>query len=361
MDFNARTLLMALQIGEPHRLVRVFAMESIFAAFRGGPGRRRAERLLGLTTALAVRLGDPTDRAWALCARGLVEYYAGHFAAAAGWLDQAEALLRESCRGMAWELDTVRLLRLLALFYMGRIGEMARSVPQHVAEALDRGDLYSATNLSLSFLNSAWLVRDDVTAARRVAAEAAGRWSHKGFHVQHWYALTAEVQLHLYAGDGAAALACVRDRWTPLQRSLLTHLQIVRVEARVLRARCALAAAATGRGDRAALLREAERYAVRVRREGMAWSTPLADLLLAGVAAARGEPAAALRRLETAVAGCAAAGLPLWHVVAQRRQGELCGGAKGAALREAADAWLTAQTIRAPERWAAMLAPGFPA
>ncbi|HEY3359946.1 MAG TPA: hypothetical protein VGQ83_42235, partial [Polyangia bacterium] len=72
---------------------------------------------------------------------------------------------------------------------------------QHLAEALDRGDLYGATNLRLSFTNLAWLVGDDPAEARRMAEAASRRWSQRGFQVQHWYDLTAQTHLDLYTGD----------------------------------------------------------------------------------------------------------------------------------------------------------------
>ena len=47
--------------------------------------------------------------------------------------------------------------------------------------------------------------------------------------------------------------------------------------------------------------------------------------------------------------------------VARRRRGELLGGEEGRALVEAANAWMTEQTIKSPTRMTEMLAPGFDA
>jgi hypothetical protein len=53
----------------------------------------------------------------------------------------------------------------------------------------------------------------------------------------------------------------------------------------------------------------------------------------------------------------AAAGMSLHATLARRRLGELAGGAGGAREVAAADAWLAAQDVRAPERLARLYMP----
>jgi len=50
--------------------------------------------------------------------------------------------------------------------------------------------------------------------------------------------------------------------------------------------------------------------------------------------------------------------MALHAAAARRRRGEIMGGDTGRALVESADAWMTGQIIRSPERMTAMLAPG---
>ncbi len=52
-----------------------------------------------------------------------------------------------------------------------------------------------------------------------------------------------------------------------------------------------------------------------------------------------------------------AADMALHAACARRRQGEVLGGEAGRGLVARADAWMTEQKIRNPERMAAMLAP----
>jgi hypothetical protein len=107
------------------------------------------------------------------------------------------------------------------------------------------------------------------------------------------------------------------------------------------------------------LLDGAERDAKLLQREQISWAEALAHLIGAAVAAGRGETAAASVRLTAAVAGLEANDMRHMAAVARRRLGELSGGDEGPALVAEMNAWLTAQKIRNPDRYTAMLVPGF--
>ena len=359
-DLNTRALLMALRAGEPLRLVRALGAEALFVSMSGGPGRRRAEQIVAIMDDLARQHDRPEIRAFLSWARGVCQFYVGEFGSALSSLDEAEQTFSAECRGVAWELDSVRLFKLFSMTHLGRIGDLSRRAPQLAAEALDRGDLYAATNFRLSIINVAWLAGDDVKEARRTAREALQGWSPAGVLVHTWFGPTAEVQLDLYEGHGSEANARITGGWRALERSLILRLQNVRSEAHHLRARSALAAAREDASKAPRLLREAERDAKRILRERMPWSNPLAELILAGVAASRGERETAARHCAAAAAGFDAAEMALYAAAARRRHGELLGGDEGRALVAAADAWMTSQRIRNPARWTAMVAPGFP-
>ena len=91
----------------------------------------------------------------------------------------------------------------------------------------------------------------------------------------------------------------------------------------------------------------------------MAWTDPLAGLVRGQVAAVRGDHSRAAGLLAAAVARFDAADMALHAAVVRRYMARLSGGV-GRMLVEEADAWLTGQGIRNPERLAAMLAPALP-
>jgi hypothetical protein len=184
------------------------------------------------------------------------------------------------------------------------------------------------------------------------------RWSRDGYHVQHWAALLSDTNTGLYAGRGAQVLARVEREWRALQRSLLLTLRVPRIEALGCLGRAALAAAEQG-GDRRRLLKIAERSSRRMAGERMVHARAQAALQRAGAAALRDQPERAVALLEQAAADFDRALMPVHAAATRRHQGRLVGGTAGAALVAGADALMRAEAIARPDRFAAMLAPGF--
>ena len=81
-----------------------------------------------------------------------------------------------------------------------------------------------------------------------------------------------------------------------------------------------------------------------------------ATLLSAGLLVAR-DPWQALGTVLTVALACAC--MALLAAVTRRRIGERLMGNEGRAQIDAADAWMSSQGVGAPERMAAMYAPGF--
>ena len=93
--------------------------------------------------------------------------------------------------------------------------------------------------------------------------------------------------------------------------------------------------------------------------EGNRWSDGMAAMLRAGVAMQSGSREDSLRYLRQASEIYGRNGMALHAAAADRRMGQLQGGAEGASLIAAADVVFAAQNIQNPARWAGMLAPGF--
>jgi len=130
-------------------------------------------------------------------------------------------------------------------------------------------------------------------------------------------------------------------------------VQYVRADAWFARARAALARA---KGSRAPGpdLAEAERIARRLAKENMPWIDVLAGIVRAGVARLRGDAKTSTDLLQRTLVEAEAADMAM-HAAAIRRQLGLLAGNAGRGLVEQADAGLTSQGVRAPERFAAML------
>ena len=172
--------------------------------------------------------------------------------------------------------------------------------------------------------------------------------------VQHYWQLHARCDLDLHRGDPWAALERLRHRWPDLGN--LLRIQHVRIEALHLRGRCTLAAADADPHRERRVLADAR----AIEAERTPWGDVLAQLLRAGVAARRGDVAAAHAHLAEAIAASEPADMALHAAAARRRRGELP-GPDAAAWRERADTWLLGQGVTDTPRLLATLIPGFPA
>ena len=358
-DFQTRGLLRALDAGEPYRVARSLGFEAGFSASAGASAKKRTAKLLAAASTLVEKLDQPQAHALHKGAAGMAAFLEGRWRDAHRLLDEAAEIFVQRCTGVAWEQHTAQMYALIALFYLGRAGELQRRFPSKLQEALDRGNLYAATTLRTCLANVALLAADEPDRARAELRESMERWSRQGFHLQHYWDLMTENQLDLYGGRGADAHQRIVDKWRPLERSLLLRIQVVRVEAWHLRARSALAWAAQG-GPRDELLAVADRFGRKIAAEKLPWASPLASLVAAAVAHSRGDKEAAASNLSTAIDGFDFAEMGLYAAAARARRAGLVSADEGKQLRADADAWMSRENVRNPRAMIEMLAPGFP-
>jgi eukaryotic-like serine/threonine-protein kinase len=356
VSFSARHLLIALDAGEPYRLSRAMAIES--AARAAYPsGRKLSRTLVQQSKDLAARVDHPHAIGLARLADGLMAMALGQWKKALLLAEEALAILRDQCVGATWELNVAQNLVVWALMYLGELGELSRRLPAILAHARSSGNLYIATELCTR-CNYFWLAADDPDEGERVTIESIGRWSHKGFHRQHYSAMLARIQTALYRGDADAAWGLLSELELILRRSYLRRVQVMRIESLYLRARSALAMAAA-HGHERRFLPVARDGARRIANERMPWSDPIALLVKAGIAHLEKEPALAIRCLEDAIDRFDRADMKLYAAVARRRIGALREDERGRETGREADAWMAAQNIRNPAAMTRMLAPGF--
>jgi hypothetical protein len=361
--FQAQYLLLALDAGDPHRVCVGLALQAINVSLAGGGGYPRARALLDQAREIAERRGDPYLLGVVGNCGAATQMCFGHWRATVEASARANKILRGACSGVAWEVESGIVCAEVSLLWMGRLDELAAFVREHVREALDRGDLFAATYARMHTWYAP-IAADDVDRARVEMREAIGRWSQGGFHIIHYWALYAETQYDLYAGNPEGARERLTRDWRALDGSNVLRVQFHRTLITLLRGTTAVAAAvAAGKGvgsrERAKLLREAEKDVGRLSGEEMPYATAAAALLRACVAAARGRAGEARTLLEAAENGFLAADMTLFAACARRRRGEMLGGDEGRALVADADAVMRGQGIVRPDRWTGMYAPGW--
>lgn len=355
-DFQLRSVLLALSLGEPLRIARALAIE---AAYVAGTGARDAWRpLVSRAREIADRLGDPYTLALALGAEGMCCYDVGEFGSGRTLCERAATAFRENCPGTAWETDTARIFSLRSLYMLGDIGTLVEELPGALRDAEDRGDLYLATNLRTGSLNFAWLAVDDPDDARAQLDEAHRQWSTHGVHLQHLQEMLACASLDLYEGAAENAQRRIETIWNDLERAQLLRVAHPRVFASYTRGRANVAVARLKpEADRKVLLRRATADAAVLARAGVDWALGLASLLRGSIAAADGEDARARASFDAAARELAASEMALFAAIARRRRGEVTGGDEGQADIAEADSWMRAHAIVRPDRIAYVYAP----
>lgn len=357
--FNTRELLLALDAGEPHRLCRALAIEAGHVAGLAGPqSHGRTTRLLDAADRLAKQLAHPYALGSVSLAKGIVAFFEGRWKQSHEFCDHAERIHRDSCTGVAWEVDTAQAFSLWSLTHMGNVVELTARWPVLLKEARERGDLYAETTMSMGIMPLIRLAANDPAGARRDLREVAARWPQQGFHTPYIIRLWDVGQIDLYMGDAPTAWSRINKSWPALAKSFVLRSQEIRVFLVHLHARSALAAAAAD-ADSKPLLTVAQNDARRLEHEKVPWAAALAGLIRAGVAVTRGDIALGATLLVDAIEGLEAVDMLLYAAAARRRLGELKRSPDGDALIQEADSWMNSQQIHSPSRMTGMLAPGF--
>jgi hypothetical protein len=354
MDFQTRHLLLALKVGEPYRLARAIAIEAGLSATPGEPNRKRTTRFLKEAHALSEKVGNPHLKGLVTMNEAAAAYLVGEWKKAYELCERAAEIFRDQCTGVNWEITTSHRFLLNSLMFLGELKEISLRLPVLLAAAKEQGNLFAATDLRTR-LNLIWLAADDPDRARLEVVDALQEWPHTGFHLQHYSSLAAMAQIMLYTGDGPVAWKHFSQQWAQMKRSILLRIQVLRVEANYLLARCALAAAEQGTEPQR-LLRTAERIAGQITRERLKWADPFVSLIRAGIDSIRGDRERAASLLKMAAEGFSAVDMNLYANASQRHLGQLLGGEEGKQLTNEADEWMATQLIKKPALMARTLA-----
>jgi len=355
-DFNGRYLRLALQTGEPRRLVGAVATEVVFLASQGGASGHRARRLYAELVELAAACPDQAyGRTWLLLADGAASFFEGRFRAAASRLVQAEEVFAEGHRGLTFEKNNARVFRVHALRMLGAVQQHGALITEQVRTGRQRGDRYLETTLRLLQVQ-ALLARADLVEARRSIDDATWTPPQDGYHLQHWYQLRARVEIALYDDRAATEVARLTPDFAALERSMLLRVKLVRADAVALRGRLVLASGTAASG---AVRVEVERIARALDREGAGYATVFALLLRVGLRMTdgRGHDDVSIGLLRQAIELAAEHDMGLHLAAARDRLGALLGGDEGAALRAAAARYAEDELIADPPRFFAIAVP----
>jgi len=351
-----RFLVNALRCGDSRAIGAAVSLAATQEATRGGAEGKR-ERAL-------VKLGDETLEKMPLAERPLQALQGMRSMRCflrGRWKDAIEA--HEMAYGTqptsreGWNAHGVAVYGEFALGFLGEAAELGRRLPALLTDAERRGDRLKVVNLRTGVAPLVHLAQDDPDGARLQLVRAVTGWPQRGFLIQHWRAMIAEVDIYLYEGKGALARERLARHDRAFRRSMLWFAQYVRAVTSFARARSAVASAHEAGVDRRQALREATRLGRRLERERTPWIGVLSSLVAAAVANAEGQPEEACERLREAAQRARAAEMALHEAAAEHRLGILLGDQGRERVRKAQET-MRAKGVDSPDRYAAMLLPG---
>jgi serine/threonine protein kinase len=350
---QVRHLIEALRRGDRFQVMRATSIEASHLSASGGPESARERALYAIGRHLAEREGTQEARAYADGARGMGFFLRGRWREAREFLERG---LEVPFYGNS-AFSSVRLFGAYAALFLGDLNEYRRRIAKLLAEADERGDLYTRVNLSTASVIRVALAAGDPEGARRAVREALDLWPQRGFLVQHWQGIAYGTDADLYEGDPGAAYERLKRAMPHIKKSFLLRAAYIRVVTWSLLGRLAIASIRSDPGLRAARIAEARRIARRLDREHDAWPKSMAAQIRACAAAAAGDRTAAITELHLALARLETPN-DVWAWSANHRLGLLLGGDEGRELVRRAVEVMRAQGIQDPERWAYMYLPG---
>jgi serine/threonine protein kinase/tetratricopeptide (TPR) repeat protein len=354
-----RCLLMALRAGEAGRIARALALYNVGLASLQLPiGGSRLPKLIAACEELTERANTPYLHGMLRLSRGLICFVQGRWLESLRSFEEAERVFSQECAGVAWELATVRIFSLWDLVYAGKYAELCERAPVWSQEGAERGDLFQTISIGAGQRPVCELIAGRPDAAQNVLDESLKRWTQRHYNMQLAIAVYIRTWIYLYRGDAAGAQELLDREWPDLRKNHYLRLSGVRQWLYSARAQSALALALTV-GDSAPRLRLAEHAARNLEHDVTPLAHALARLIRAGCASLRGDSPQAIDLLRKAVADFTAVDMAMMAAAAQRRLGELQGGASGQALVEESEAAMKAEGVRDPARLTAMFANGF--
>ncbi|HYQ14807.1 MAG TPA: AAA family ATPase, partial [Polyangiaceae bacterium] len=355
--FASIALPLALEAGEPKRLIVALASEAIYASLvEGLSGERRVLELQRRIDDLREHAPGPYERAASLMVRAVSAYWMGLWKEVQAPAEHAEQLLQKDVAGAVWETSLLRSVRHTVLLHAGGLREIAEELPEALRHAASRNDHYAYLDL-LRRSVATHLARDDVATASSTIEQLLELRRRYPFLALDHLLMTSVVATHLYAGDIERATHEQKTRWAACRKAGAERLPLVRLTVLGMQGACVQANMALPATTRERELRQLARAA---GGEKIGWSEALRHALLADAEECAGNHAQAQVELRMCADLFGVAGLSMAAMAARFRATELLERSGAAAGRAHAGAqpsperavdYFTQRGVARPATW----------
>lgn len=353
--FQLRALRLALDLGDPYRVLYTVALGAGFAAANEGARGTSADAHLVAAERTSALVQDPRGHAFVLMARGAVAYCRGEFEGVVLAMRESEHWLATRCTYATWELNIVRTFLALALAYRGDLVTLTRVLAEYEKDADARSDAYAAGHFRLATRPWLSLASGDIAEGREALRAALAAFEFEGYS---WAAFHAHLHLALFAladGDVEAADEAIRKVDALPGPILLARFRLHRLLSRWVKGRVEVTRAA-GQRDKAGI-RKIRGIVSAIFEEGEPWADGLAHALDAAACRLDGDDVLATVALRAARDAFGRAGMSLFEAAATYELGALLGERDhGPSLVVLGERMLVERGVGAPARLAGLLA-----
>lgn len=277
-------------------------------------------------------------------------------------IDRAISIFQNECIGAFYEQTLAEGAALWALSFAGKISEIRHRIPTYFAEGQKRNDIHRLVHVANLVLLP--LADDDPQLAERELDRRLKLISEETVGLPHLLAYYGQMQIHLYRGDGAAALADDQRRF-PAIAPTVNYFQTARLLRRYALG-CAHIVCTTQQPQLSKHLRMAERCVREIERERAPLGNLFALLLRTGIASLEHKQAKSIAskrsliiaNLQRACEQFESLNMPIYAAAAKWRLGEFVENSRGADWMKSACDWMTSQRIISPQRMTALFIPG---
>ena len=264
---------------------------------------------------------------------------------------------RQQSAATGFELATAERYVLAGLWHTGRIAALRERTWTVLREANRRGDRNLTAQIETAVLPIVYLADDDVVGATAVLDRALTNWPRPPPSLLHWQQAQLRSLVALYAGRPDEALRVMAAQKTSAAHGLFTRIKTIRIFTLFVHASALLGVAATDNNPRP-LLRRAERMVREIEKSRMADDTVALLRGQIGLLRGNGDAKPTEPHFATAEALFAQRGMRLASLVAGYGAGIIIGGDIGRRRADEALHRLRAETIRRPEGFVRLFAPG---
>ena len=353
---QVRALRRSLNLGDRENAAVNVALEAGFQACGGSRAEKQVQKINAYANKLAAESTDPETLGMLKICDGIAKHLLGYWRDSVETCQAANDLLRR-CSHVQWGINQSYNFHHSSLFYLGDFQAAEQLYQQATRWAEERNDRYLKTTMASGYHCVMELARSgDSASIRELSTNLRTEWRPNTFDSISFYDVFTHVNSHLYDGSYEAAWKLIVASWRDIRRAMFFWVELASTEMHELRARCAVATALC-KPLRKKRLRQAKKHVRKIERTRV--GKPMGLLIRAQITWLEGDSVTSRQYLSEAIGEFEAVDMAMYAAITRKRLGQLTQEESSRQCTDAADEFIRAQSIANPDRFVAMLTPGF--